>query len=80
MGDFKKPFPAKWGQEGVDVSKDEFVKRWGEQKDKRYHVGSNFKNNLPKQMGTDDPATRKYICMVGNCSGVIDKKPKEEEE
>ena len=78
----KKPFPAKWGDEGVDVSKDEFVKRWGTQKDHRVHVGANFKTNLPgSDLNTNSPAVKRYICMVGNCSGVgIDKKPKEEEE
>jgi len=77
MGSFvKKPFPAKWGDEGVDVSKDEFVKRWGKQKDNRVHVGTNFKVNQPSDMGS--AAAKKYACMVGNCTGLIDKKPKEE--
>lgn len=77
MGTFtKKPFPATWGDEGVDVSKDEFVKRWGKQKDNRVHVGANFKNNQPTDMGS--ASAKKYACMVGNCTGLIDKKPKEE--
>lgn len=76
MGSFKKPFPITWGNEGVDVSKDEFIKRWGEQKEKRYHVGTNFKVNQPGEMGSK--AARKYACMVGHCTGIIDEKPKEE--
>lgn len=84
----KKPFPAKWGDEGVDVSKDEFVKRWGKQKEPRKHVGSNFKVNLPGanrdergftgDMNINSPAVKKFICMVGKCSGVINEKPKED--
>jgi hypothetical protein len=78
MGSFqgKKPFPVKWGDEGVDVSRDEFIVRWGSQKDKRYHVGANFKVNQPKDMG--EKAAEKYACMVGKCTGLIDEKPKEE--
>ena len=92
MGSFtKKPFPATWGDEGVDVSKDEFVKRWGKQNEPRKHVGANFKVDLPGanrndtgftgDMNINSPGVKRFICMVGNCSGVgIDKKPKDDEE
>lgn len=80
MGSFgKKPFPAKWGDEGVDVSKDEFVKRiGGKEKNPGRHVGTSYDFNRKGNMDVNSPSVKKFICMVGNCSGVIDKKPKEE--
>jgi hypothetical protein len=84
----KKPFPVRWGDEGVDVSRDEFVKRWGKQKDPQKHVGANFKVDLPgahrgdggfiNDMSINSPGVKKFICMVGKCSGVINEKPKED--
>lgn len=31
--------------------------------------------NLPTRLANNLSSNRKYICMVGNCSGAIDKKP-----
>lgn len=51
---------------GVDVSKDKF------------HKPINMKDYPFAKMNPDDetdPRLKKYICMVGKCSGVIDEKP-----
>lgn len=78
MGDFKKQFPASWENygTGVDVSRDQFIKPIGK-KAKGREIGSNYSFNKGN-MDVNDPAVRKYICMVGKCSGVIDDKPKDE--
>lgn len=81
MGRSGKPFPATWDNQGsgVDVSKDEFIKRiGGKDKTKRFTIGSDYKFNKDPTMNVNSPGVKKYICMVGKCSGVIDEKPKEE--
>jgi hypothetical protein len=78
----KKPYPITWEKHGsgVDISQDEFVKRiGGKEKNKRYHVGTSHDFNKDPTLNINSPNVKKYICMVGKCSGVIDKKPKDEE-
>lgn len=84
MGFTKKPFPIVWGDEGVDVSRDEFFPHvGGKLVGKRVHVGSNFKFPKGEQKPGKYQATpdmQKYICMVGKCSGVLGKKKNNEED
>ena len=79
----KKQFPATWDEygSGVDISKDEFIKRiGGKDKTKRVHIGGSYDFNKDSTFGVNDPGVKKYICMVGKCSGVIDGKPKNEKD
>lgn len=80
MGSYSgKQFPLRWGDEGVDVSRDEFIKRiGGKDKTKRKHIGTDYDFNKKADLNVNSPGVRKYICMVGKCSGVIDEKPQEE--
>jgi len=79
----KSPFPATWGEEGVDVSKDHFITPiGGKSVKKRFHVGADFKfpSSSTDMFNTDKQNMNKYVCMVGSCSGVIQKHPKKPEE
>lgn len=58
---------------------------WGTDYTKvRFHKSITMKDYPFKRMNAGDepdPAIKRYVCMVGNCSGVgIDKKPKAKNE